>query len=139
MDVTTAYHLGLCIAMRLTEAVPLVNSQEDNGEPRLFTNAQLQSALRISQLGKPSKQRFLRSASRDSVIKSSKRGAGGNTSPYNCYIVKQCAILETTIRLRRQGKSYCIYEYYNHEPSYLLFFLATQPQADTIQEIEGII
>lgn len=124
MDVTTACHLGLCIAMRLTEAVPLVNSQEDNyREPRLFTNAQLESALRISQLGKQSKQRFLRSASRDSVIKSSKRGAGGNTSPYNCYIVKQCAILETTIRLLRQGKSYSIYEY-NYEPSYFLLFFS---------------
>ena len=30
--VKTACHLGLCIAVRLTEAVPLVNSREENGE-----------------------------------------------------------------------------------------------------------
>ena len=104
VDVATACHLGICIAVRLTEAVPFVNSREENGQLRMFTNSQLESALRISGLGKRSKQRFLRCSSRDSVIKTSRKGSGGNTSPYSCFVVKQSAILETTINLLRQGK-----------------------------------
>ena len=103
VDVTTACHLGLCIAVRLTEAVPLVNSREEIGEPRIFTNSQLESALWVSGLGKRSKQRFLCCSTRDSIIKSSRRGSGGNTSPCGCFVVKQSAILEMTISLLRQG------------------------------------
>ena len=81
MDMTTACHLGVCIAVRITEAVFLVNSGE-NGEERVFTNMQVESALQMSQLGKRSKQRFLMINCRDSVIKASRKGAGGNTTPY---------------------------------------------------------
>ena len=51
MDVTTACHLGVCIAVRIAEAVPLVNGGE-NGKERVFTNMQVESALWISRLGK---------------------------------------------------------------------------------------
>ena len=91
-DVYTACHLGVCIAVRTTEVILLVNSEENSraGEERMFTNMQVESALRMSGLGKRSKQRFLRINCRDSVNKPSKKGAGGNTTPYNCFIVKLC-------------------------------------------------
>ena len=105
VDVTIACHLGICIAVRATEAVPWVNSGENrkSGEEGIFTNMQVESALRISGLGKRSKQRFLRMNYRDSMIKASRKGAGGNTTPYSCFIVKQCALFDGTIDLLRQG------------------------------------
>ena len=108
VDVTTVCHLGICIAVRATEAVPLVNSGDNrkSGEEGIFTNMQVESALRISGLGKHSKhskQRFLRMNCRDSVINASRKGAGGNTTPYSCFIVKQCGLFDGMIDLLRQG------------------------------------
>lgn len=105
VDVKTACHLGLCTAVRLTEAVPMVNStRESTDDQQMFTTSQLQSALRKSGMGKPSKQRFLRSSSRDNVIKVSRKGAGGNTTPYGCFIVRQNELEEETVDLLRKGK-----------------------------------
>ena len=105
VDVTTACHLGVCVAVRVTEAVPLVNNKENNraGDECMFTNIQVESALQMSGLSKHSKQRFLRITCRDSVIKASRKGAGGNTTPYNCFIVKQCVLFDETTDLLRQG------------------------------------
>ena len=139
VDVTTACHLGLCIAVRLTEAVPFVNSQEENGEPRIFTNSQLESAFRVSGLDKCSKQRFLRCSSRDSVIKSSRRGSGGNTSPYSCFVVKQNAILETTINLLRQGIKHSNIKLYNDSnQNHSSFYDNLQPH-NLIQSLVAIL
>ena len=82
VDVSTACHLGVRVAVRTAEAVPLVNSRENDraGEEKVFTSMQVESALRMSQLGKRSKQRFLRINCQDSVIKVSRKGAGGNNS-----------------------------------------------------------
>ena len=104
VDVKTACHLGICTAVRLTEAVPMVNSSRENtDDQQMFTTSQLQSALRKSGLGKPSKQRFLRSSSRDPVIKVSRKGAGGNATPYGCFIVQQNELEEETVDLLRKG------------------------------------
>lgn len=52
-DVKTACYLGVCIALRVTEAVPMVNAErQSNGEESMFTIAQLESALRLTGLGK---------------------------------------------------------------------------------------
>ena len=99
VDVATACHLGICVAVRA--AVPLLNSSED-GAP--FSCSQLQSALRISGLGKRSKQRFLKSSCTDNIIiKRSRRRAGGNTVAYHCFIIQQSAIDPETVEELREG------------------------------------
>ena len=97
VDVATACHLGICVAVRAAEAVPLLNSSEDGA---LFSCSQLELTLRISGLGKRSKQRFLKSSCTDNIIKRSRRGAGGNTVPYHCFIIQQSAIDPETVELR---------------------------------------
>jgi hypothetical protein len=86
--------------VRAAEAVPLLNSSED-GAP--FSCSQLESAVRISGLGKRSKQRFLKSACTDSVVKRSRRGAGGNTVVYQCFIIQQSAIDPETVEELQEG------------------------------------
>ena len=78
-DISTACHLGVCIAVRITEAVPLINTLPDVGGVK-FSIPALETALRLSGLGKQSKQRFLKSSSKDDSIKPSRKGAGGNTA-----------------------------------------------------------
>lgn len=99
VDVATACHLGICVAVRAAEAVPLLNSSED-GAP--FSCSQLESALRISGLGKRSKQRFLKSSCTDNIIKRSRRGAG-NTVAYHCFIIQQSAIDPEKVEELREG------------------------------------
>ena len=100
VDVATACHLGICVAVRAAEAVPLINSSED-GAP--FSCSQLESALRISGFGKRSKQRFLKSSCTDSIIKRSRRGAGDNTVAYHCFIIQQSEIDPETVEELREG------------------------------------
>ena len=52
VDVTTACHLGLCIAVRLTEAVPLGRTMENQGYSPILNLSQLFECG----LGKHSKQ-----------------------------------------------------------------------------------
>ncbi len=96
IDVSTACHLGVCIALRLSEAVPLVNVDPE----RNFRIKLLELALKKSGLGKKSNQRFLKSSSTDDFIT---KGAGGNTIPYKCFIIKQNAISFATVELLRKG------------------------------------
>ena len=100
VDVSTACHLGTCIAVRAAEAVPLLNNKEDGAT---FSCSQLESALRTSGLGKRSKQRFLKASCTDDVIKRSRKGAGGNTVAYNCFIVQHYAIDDDTVEELREG------------------------------------
>ena len=105
-------------------------------------NTHFESALRISGVGKRSKQRFLRISCHDSVIKASRRGAGGNTTPYNCFIVKQNQICSATIELLRQGKISLIVTELHVSTSCLTlkFWTATQgtdKQQETDHELEG--
>ena len=108
-DRETGCHLGTCVAVRLSEAVPLVNSQiaQHHDDPAdtvtsatKFTIKQLDFALRCSGVGKRSKQRFLNTACKDFYIKKSRQGTGGNTLPYSCVIVQQSA---ATIESLRKG------------------------------------
>ena len=68
-----------------------------------FSSSTLETALRISGLGKRSKQRFLKKTCTDSVIKRSRKGAGGNTVVYSCFIIKQDAVAEQTLKKLREG------------------------------------
>ena len=86
--------------MRAAEAVSLLNSSEDGA---LFSCSQLESALHISGLGKCSKQHFLKSSCTDSIIKRSRRGTGGNTVAYHCFITQQSAIDPETVEELREG------------------------------------
>ena len=104
-DISTACHLGVCIAVRITEAVPLINTLPDVGGVK-FSIPALETALRLSGLGKQSKQRFLKSSSKDDSIKPSRKGAGGNTVPYKCFLVKQSAISAATLDLLHKGISF---------------------------------
>ena len=108
VDVSTACHLGTCIAVRAAEAVPLLNSNEDRAP---FSCSQLESALCISGLGKRSKQRFLKSSCTDSIIQRSRRGAGGNTVSYSCFIVQQSEVDPKTVDELREGTYSSLYQY----------------------------
>ena len=101
MDVPTACHLGICIAVRTTEAIPLVNEQL-NPEDK-FNSSSLETALKLSGLGKRSKQRFLRSTSKDTSVIHARKGSGGNTVPYKCFIIKQDEIQVDILQLLREG------------------------------------
>ncbi len=94
LDVTTACHLGKCIAIRTSEAVPLVNESLNDGNK--FSGTSIERALRISNLGKAN--------AKENVILQSKRGAGGNTTPYRCIIIKQSEISQEVMELLRIGK-----------------------------------
>ena len=69
----------------------------------VFSSSQLEIALRISGVGKKSKQRFLKTSCTDDTIRRSRKGAGGNTLVYSCVIVKQDAVAEETIEQLRKG------------------------------------
>ena len=101
VDVATACHFGICIAIRTSEAVPLVNESLEN--EKKFNVSSLETALKLSGLGKRSKQRFLRSLSKDSSIVNARKGSGGNTVPYKCYIIKQSAMQGEVLELLRKG------------------------------------
>ena len=103
-DVPTACHLGVCTAIRVSEAIPLLNALPEVGHGFVkFSNLALETALRMSGLGKRSKQRFLKSSSKDDYIRRARKGAGGNTVPYKCFIIKQSEIPEETVELLRKG------------------------------------
>ncbi len=95
LDVTTACHLGKCIAIRTSEAVPLVNESLNDGNK--FSGTSIERALRF-------KQRFLKANEKENVILQNKRGAGGNTTPYKCIIIKQSEISQEVMELLRIGK-----------------------------------
>ena len=57
----------------------------------------------MSGFGKRSKQRFLKASSQDVTI-NSRKGAGGNTMPYKCYIIKQNKIQGEVLEVLRRGK-----------------------------------
>ena len=99
-----ACHLGVCIAVRLTQAVPLINIIlfPEIGSLK-FSIPTLETALKMSGLGKRSKQRFLKSSSKDDFITPSKKGAGGNSVPYKCYIIKQSCFADEIVEQLRQG------------------------------------
>ena len=82
VDVPTACHLGICIAVRISEAVPLVNSILNTDLK--FSISSLQTALKISGLGKRSKQRFLKASSK-------------------CFIIDQSKIPDEVVELLRKG------------------------------------
>ena len=69
----------------------------------IFSSSQLETALRISGVGKKSKQRFLKASCTDNFIRRSRKGAGGNTLVYSCFIVEQSAVAEETIQELRKG------------------------------------
>lgn len=100
----TACHLGICIAVRTTEAVPLVNESQDNESK--FSMSSLEKALKLSEFGKKSKQRFLKASSQDVTIVNSRKGTGGNTVPYKCCIVQQSKIQREVVELLRKGILY---------------------------------
>ena len=65
-----------------------------------FSNLALETALRMSGLGKRSKQRFLKSSSKeDDYIKRARKGA----VRYKCFIIKQSEIPEESVELLRKG------------------------------------
>lgn len=103
IDVTTACHLGTCIAIRASEAVPLVNSFRSQDDTDNFSCTQIETALRVTGLGKRSKQRFLKVTCKDNVIQRSRKGAGGNTVAYNCLIIKQSVLTEELTKGLREG------------------------------------
>lgn len=98
-DISTTCHLGVCIAIRLNEAIPLLNADCDVK----FSVSNIESALRKSGLGKRSKQRFLKPSSSDNFIKAPRKGSGGNTVPYKCFIIKQSAVSCDIVELLRKG------------------------------------
>ena len=69
----------------------------------LFSTSQLDTALRVTGLGKKSKQRFLKASCMDNFIRRARKGAGGNTVVYTCVIVKQTAVAEGLIKRFREG------------------------------------
>ena len=103
IDVTTACHLGTCIAIRASEAVPLVNGFRPQDDTDNFSCSQIETALRVTGLGKRSKQRFLKITCKDNVILRSRKGAGGNTVAYNCLIIKQSVVTDDVIKGLREG------------------------------------
>jgi len=87
LNVSTACHFNTCIAVRVNEAFEVLS-----GSGISVNVTSLEAALKFSGLGKRSKQRFLKSSSRDDAIKKRTRGAGGNTNTFICHIIKQSAI-----------------------------------------------
>ena len=103
MDVSTACHLGTCAAIKASEAVPLVNSFKSQLQDSFISCSQLETALRVTGLGKRSKQCFLKITCMDNTIKRSRKGAGGNTVAYKCLIIKQSEIPENILKGLHEG------------------------------------
>lgn len=80
-----------------------MNALPTSGLELKFTISELEKAFRMSGLGKRSKQRFLKSSSKDNVIKHARKGAGGNTVPYKCFIIKQSIVSDDVMQLLRKG------------------------------------
>ena len=85
----------------MTEAVPFINAMPEVGFSKFSIHA-LETAFRLSGLGKRSKQRFLKASSKDDSSIHEKV-VGGNTVPYKCFILKQGAFPDETIELLRKG------------------------------------
>ena len=96
----------MCIALRVVESVPLVNGNITDGSP--FSTKEIGCAIKMSGLGKRSKQRFLKPDSTDAFIKHSKKGHGGNTVAYSCFILKQSSVPSDILELFRRGIAFFI-------------------------------
>ena len=93
--------MGKCIAVRISEAVSLVNASLDSETK--FNSSCLEKAIKMSGYGKRSKQRFLKASSEDISFIKSRKGTGGNTVPYKCYIIQQSRIPDEILELLRKG------------------------------------
>ena len=93
LNVSTACHYNICVAVRISEALQVINDSS-------FSALSLESALKHSGIGKRSKQRFLKTNLRDDTIRKRSRGAGGNTNTFKC---KQSAVPDETIELLAKG------------------------------------
>ena len=99
----------------MNEIVPMINESSDD----LVSLSSLEMAFKHSGLGKKSKQRFLKSTSKDDTIKKGTKGAGGNTTTFNCHIIRQSIIPDDTFELLRKGQ-------YSMQALLLTFSLLTQ-------------
>ena len=85
VDVPTHSHLDVCLALRLSEAVALLNTDpiqsEDASERVKYSGRDIEHAILLHRMGKKCKQRFLKGDRKDPYISKSRREYGGNAVP----------------------------------------------------------
>ena len=99
----------MCLAVRVSEAVALLNSEQmesENASERIkYSGRELTQAILLHRMGKKCKQRFLQAHRRDSYISKSRRGYGGNAASLTCMAIAQERIPSDVIQLFRDGGS----------------------------------
>ena len=98
----------MCLAVRVSEAVALLNSEQmesENASERIkYSGRELTQAILLHRMGKKCKQRFLQAHRRDSYISKSRRGYGGNAASLTCMAIAQERIPSDVIQLFRDGE-----------------------------------
>ncbi len=105
VDVSTHSHLDVCLALRISEAVALLNSQPENDSERvMYSASDIERALLLHRMGKKCKQRFLRGNCKEAYISKSRRGYGGNAVSLKCMAIAQERIPSHVVQQFRDGE-----------------------------------
>ena len=108
VDVPTHSHLHVCLAVWISEAVVLLNSEtvqsEDTSERVKYSAREIEHAILLHRMGKKCKQRFLKSHMKDSYISKSRRGYGGNVASLSCMTIAQERIPSDVLQQFRDGE-----------------------------------
>jgi len=87
----------VCLAVRVSEAVALLNSEQtesENASERIkYSGRELTQAILLHRMGKKCKQRFLQAHRRDSYISKSQRGC--NTGERSFFVEQLERAIET--------------------------------------------
>ena len=94
VDVPTHSHLGMCLAVHVSEAVALLNShtipsEGSDCERAKYLSYEIEHTILLHHKGKKCKQRFLKADRKDSYISKSWHGYGGNVASLTCMTVAQ--------------------------------------------------
>ena len=89
VDVPIHSHLGVCLAVRVPEAVALLNShtipsEGSDCERAKYSSYEIEHTILLHRMGKKCKQRFLKADRKDSYISKSRRGYGGKVVSLMC-------------------------------------------------------
>ena len=109
VDVPTHSHLGMCLAVHVSEAVALLNShtipsEGSDCERAKYLSYEIEHTILLHRKGKKCKQRFLKADRKDSYISKSWRGYGGNVASLTCMTVAQKHIPSDVIQQFRDGE-----------------------------------
>ena len=119
VDVPTHSHLGVCLAVRVSEAVALLNSHNipsegSDCERVKYSSYEIEHTILVNRMGKKCKQRFLKADRKDSYISKSRRGYGGNVAALMCMTIAQERIPSEVIQQFRDGENFSLLFTYRH-------------------------